>query len=73
VLQVRLEPEKISQEIIIIKGWVHTIPILSAYFLLMGLVLLLTRVPSGNSMSVRGLSLCSAHLPNDANRDARYK
>jgi hypothetical protein len=50
----------------------HTIPILSAYFLLMGLVSQLTNVPSGNSINVRGLSFCSACLPSDANRDARY-
>jgi hypothetical protein len=50
-----------------------TIPILSAYFLLIGRVFGLTSVPSGYRMNVRGMSCSCARLPSQARRFARYR
>ena len=50
---------------------VLTIPSLSANFLLIGRVSLLTSVPSGYKMKVRGVCLVCASLPNHASELAR--
>ena len=50
-----------------------TIPILSAYLLLMGRVFGLTRVPSGYRMNVRGISCSCARVPSQARRFTRYR
>lgn len=58
--------------VILVLGRAHTIPILSANFLLIGLVSLLTSVPSGYNMNVKGVSCCSACRPKNANSFTRY-
>lgn len=50
----------------------HTIPILSANFLLMGLVCLLTKVPSGYNKKQNGLFSFLASLPKDASWEASW-
>ena len=56
-------------------GWTRnvrrTMPILSAYFLLNGRVSLLTSVPSGYKMNVRGVSCFSARWPSHESDLAR--
>ena len=60
----------VKHPLVIPKEVEHTIPILSANFLLTGLVSLLTKVPSGYSKKQNGLSSFLASLPRDASWEA---